>query len=125
MTSKTYTFDSNLISDFYKDVNGYRPSEAFWNTWKNSNDDQKQAYWDSLNYELDVVLAAEKRAHEQAQNAFELSVTEVMECGVSRNTAIRWIIESLDVDGDYGYACYKLGLPYYMESKLQSAARAS
>ena len=65
-------------------------------------------------------LAREKEEQQLAIAEFEHRVMETIRHGAGdRKTAIRWIVDGLDVDGDYSYACYKLGLPYEMATELR------
>lgn len=116
-----YTFDESTLSCLYKDARGFRPHESFWNRWKESSADEKQAIWDSLIEEFNMACDEETRQHENAIRDFETRITALLNVGASdRDTAIRWIVESLDLsetDKMYGgsYICYMMGLPYSME----------
>lgn len=110
-----YTFDEDTISDLHKDARGFRPSEYFWETWHNASDNYKQVLWDDLVDELrrGNEMLAEMEAIALAK--FEALVAGTMELGAyNRETAIRWIVESLDL-GEYAdaeYACWALNLNY-------------
>ena len=44
-----YSFDENTLSDLHKDAYGFRPhNDGFWTTWRDADDDGKQAIWDGL-----------------------------------------------------------------------------
>ena len=43
-----YTFSNIEISDLYKDVYEFRPSDDYLLTWKQMSDDDKQTEWDRL-----------------------------------------------------------------------------
>jgi hypothetical protein len=113
-----YTFDANIVSDLYKDVNGHRPSGWFYTTWNSGNDDQKQAMWDNLILQLEERNAEDERAEAKAIENFEAQIKSAMDLGAdSRETALRWIVEAMelsDADKMYGgdYICYTLDLPY-------------
>jgi len=121
-----YTYDERIVSDLHKDAFGFRPREAFWAEWDASTEDGKQAIWDYLCEALAAEIAAEQRRKDAAIEAFEQRVLELERLGApDRQTAIRWIVESLDagVGDDAGYVCYLLGLPYSMESLFVEACR--
>lgn len=110
-----YTFDEDTISDLYKDARGFRPGEYFWETWNDASDDQKQVIWDDLVDELrrGNEMLAEMQAIALAK--FEAQVAKTMELGArDRETAIRWIVEGLDLGNyaDADYACWALNLNY-------------
>ena len=110
-----YTFDENTISDLHKDAHGYRPSSFFWQNWDDASNDQKQSIWDDLCEDLSRNVALLAREAEHALQAFEAQIDVNIELGASdRETAIRWIVESLDLGGyaTAEYACYHLGLSY-------------
>ena len=116
----TFTYDETIVSDLYKDARGTRPGEGFWNYWNLSTATEKQEMWDGLLKELDASMAREEEEKRLAIAAFEQSIQNTMMAGAKdRKTAIRWIVDALDVDGDYSYACYKLGLPYEMATELK------
>lgn len=118
----SYTFDENIVSDLHKDAYGFRPSSYFWDSWKNSTNDQKQVIWDGLLRDLDAEMERERNAQLQAVAAFETMVERNLEHGAqSREDAIRWVVQGLgldEMDLRYGGSrvCYELGLPYAMES---------
>ena len=116
----TFTYDENTVSDLHKDARGFRPNPTFWEMWNACLPAGKQLIWDSLCRELDEAMAREEEEKRLAIAAFEQSIQNTMMAGAKdRKTAIRWIVDALDVDGDYSYACYKLGLPYEMATELK------
>jgi hypothetical protein len=116
----TFTYDETMVSDLYKDARGVRPGTTFWEMWNECLPAGKQLVWDNLCRELDEAMAREKEEQRLAIANFEKSVQNIMLSGAGdRKTAIRWIVDGLDVDGDYSYACYKLGLPYEMATELK------
>jgi len=122
-----YTFDENIVSDLHKDARGYRPDAYFWEEWTQCGDDTRQAMWDNLLVELEQ--AHEREAQEQiaAFNAFELEIATALDVGAcSREDAIRWIVQGLDLDDvDLMYGgsaiCYRKGLPYKMAAIFDNA----
>ena len=110
-----HTFDESIVSDLHKDAHGYRPSDYFWTMWNDTTDDGRQTIWDDLIDELNLSVDRERREREHALDRFEGLVSKTIEHGAAdRETAIRWIVESLDLGGysTAEYACYHLGLSY-------------
>jgi len=120
----SYTFDENTVSDLHKDARGFRPRGYFWTEWKQATSEQKQSIWDDLIDELNMALEQEKREQESAVASFEESIRLNMELGArDRATAIRWMVQSLDLsEVDYMYGgkliCYNLGLPFNMANEF-------
>ena len=117
-----YTFSNELISDLHKDARGFRPHEAFYEGWTQSDDDNKQAIWDGLCREMDRRQNEEKIAELAAEAKFEGRIVESIKMGAeSREDAIRWILQSegLDKEYDAGYICYCLGLPYSRKAEFK------
>ena len=96
-------------SDFHKEVRGFRPAP-------NENWDSEE--WlaeriDALAKESVQVEAEEARREKVCIANFEARVTDTIKLGAKdRETAIRWIADAADVDGDMEFLCFKLGLPY-------------
>ena len=115
-----YTFDESIVSDLHKDAFGFRPREYFWAEWNNSSDASKQVIWDDLLVSLERANEWERAEQARAVKQFEDRIELLMNMGASsRETAIRWIIESMELsetDKCYGgsYICFELGLPYNM-----------
>lgn len=113
--SKTYTFDSDVVSDLHKEAYGFRPNAGFWVWWNDplTTDDQRQEEWSSL-----IDTAAHREALRQAMEAeavrlFEQRVEATITCGArDRRTALRWIMDGSDAAGDWEYLCYLNSLPY-------------
>lgn len=109
----TYTFDSDIVSDLHKDVYGSRPSNQFWANWTNGDNDHRQATWDSLLVSLKRVVAEEEQRRQEDIARFEALVTHTIDSGArDRATALRWIMDASDCNGDWEYLCYQHGLPY-------------
>ena len=111
--TQVYTFDSDVVGDLHKDAFGFRPGGDFWHNWKQSTDDEKQSTWDWL---LEALKAENQRARLREQRAiqqFEQLVSKSMAAGAAdRETALRWIMEASDCDGDWEYLCFHHDLPY-------------
>lgn len=112
-----YTFDEQTVSDLHKDCYGFRPNAAFWEEWQSADADQKQQTWNQLVQGVENSILAEKQAEAEAIRNFETQISQNQALGAAtRQDAIRWIVQSLEVtaNNDPGYICYKLGLPYAM-----------
>lgn len=110
-----FTFDADIVSDLHKDARGFRPSGYWWMMWEEASDLRRQEIWDGLIDELNHCMEQERQAQARAIERFEQLVAKTIEYGAAdRETAIRWIVESLDLGGyaTAEYACYNLGLSY-------------
>lgn len=110
-----FTFDETIVSDLHKDARGFRPSGYWWMMWEEASDLRRQEIWDGLIDELNHCMEQERQAQARATERFEQLVAKTIEYGAAdRETAIRWIVESLDLGGyaTAEYACYNLGLSY-------------
>lgn len=108
----TYTFDDRCISDLYKDVHGFRPTQYFMKEWQDMNDDEKQTEWDSLCTSLERTLQEERLRDAKAIVRFEKSVLELMQLvKVNREGAIERIMVIQDAT-DVEHLEYLLGLPF-------------
>lgn len=113
MTTTTYTFCEDTISDLFKDVYGMRPGVGFWERWAEATDAEKQEQWDWLVAALGHVIAEEEAAKERAVVEFEKLVSETIASGAkNRETALRWIMDASICNGDWEFLCYEYGLPY-------------
>ena len=121
-TTTRYTFCKDTVSDLHKDAYGFRPSETFWSWWDSATDGEKQAEWDDLHDAFRRTQARERAAEEAAVNRFFQRIASLMHSGArDQHMAIRWLVESVDCQGDLSFACYLLNLPYSYEKILQEA----
>ena len=113
-----YTFDDNTVSDLFKDVRGFRPSEYFWEEWTQAPADVKQMIWDNLCCELEDTMAAERDAQARALADFGQNIIDNITSGADTvETAIRWMLEAEQFTGHdlaYGadYVAFRFGLSY-------------
>jgi hypothetical protein len=108
-----YTFDSNIVSDLHKDAYGRRPGDSFWSQWTNASDAEKQTIWDGLLRSLEISMEIEREAEQRAIERFEALVRVNIDAGAEdRETALCWIMDVSNANGDWEYLCYKHGLPY-------------
>lgn len=118
MTNTTYTFDDNTYSDLHKEAYGFRPRQS---GWYDAAPEEKQREWDYL-IEVAQRRALEEEMEEQrAALEFESRIQELIAYGAGdRATAIRWLDDAYETNGDMGYLEYKLGLPYhYLEKGIK------
>ena len=102
--------------DMYKDAYGVRPRGIDTSNWTVETFLKEFAY-------LGLVIEREEKARVAAeQNAvfsFEKRISDLMFSGAKdRATAMRWIHEAEDTNGDDEYLCYTLGLPYQYFRKV-------
>ena len=96
--------------DLYKDVHGIRPR---WMPYAEMSVEALEEEINSLQGQLEAVMANEAVAYNEAAAAFEQRVQQTIALGAkTRETAIAWIVDAEDVQGDYEFLCYKLGLRY-------------
>lgn len=99
---------SAMFSDMYKDVYGHRP--RFTAGWTAADYERELA---DLDISLQAVMAEEKAREARAAAKFEATVTQLINSGAgNRATAIRWLHDAEDTNGDDGYLEHCMGLPY-------------
>lgn len=123
-----YTFDDNLFSDLYKEVYNHRPSDAKSEEWNSMSDDEKQEEWNLLCEFHANEIEREKEEKNYAVTNFNSQIDELISMGAKdRKTAIRWLVDSMDLDKKdiefYGaeIICYQMGIPYEMQSEINDA----
>ena len=62
--NNNYTFDTERLSDYYKDTYGFRPDYEYMKAWHNYQDDFKQVVWDRIL--VDLARAVEENKQYQA-----------------------------------------------------------
>jgi len=96
--------------DMYKDAYGVRPRGIDTSTWTLA---QFQEEFVILGQAIDREEIARKASEAEAVTKFEQHVTNTICMGAGdRTTALRWIMEASDANGDWEYFCYCNGLPY-------------
>ena len=108
-----YTYEENIFSDLYKDVNGFRPRQ---HEFYDAKPARKQVIWDNMLTELGEVMEAEQNKRDEKVVEFEALIVRTIESGaVDRIQAIEWLRHAEDDDYmkyDDGYFEYTYGLPY-------------
>ena len=96
--------------DFYKDVHGIRPR---WMNYDAMTEQELEQELDSLSKQAEVVFAEEEQMQKECIAKFEQHVTNTICMGAKdRATALRWIMDASQADGDWEYFCFLNGLPY-------------
>ena len=107
-----FSYCDDTYSDLYKDVYGFRPRGAY-ESWLHMSDEEKQAEWEYLCGRLDEVIKEQKEYEAAAVVEFEKLVTKTIEAGAGdRLTALRWIMDASDCNGDWEFLCWHHRLPY-------------
>ena len=102
--------------DMYKDAYGVRPRGIDTSSWTVETFLKEFAY---LGLVIEREEANRKEAETKAIFSFEKRVNDLIFSGAKdRATAIRWIHEAEDTQGDDEYLCYTLGLPYQYFRKV-------
>ena len=115
-----YTYDMNSFSDLHKDIYGFRPSAQFYEWLRMATEDELQAQWDDMCARLEFECKRERQLEEEAAEKFEQLVAQTIDTGAGdRQTALRWIMDASDCDGDWEYLCYHHGLRYGYFKEMQ------
>jgi hypothetical protein len=93
-----YTFDEQIVSDLHKDAYGCRPSQFWWQCWKEADNDEKQREWDDLLEQLDRTIELERQEEMYALKSFNGWVDVTRMHAGSEEDALRWITQ------DQGFA---------------------
>lgn len=99
-------------SDIYKDVHGFRPRHDTAEDW--NSESFLSAQIDQLVVRLKEVIEQESQDQAVAIQSFETEiVVMIVNHGAKdRETAIRWMHQVHETDGDNERLCYKRNLPY-------------
>jgi hypothetical protein len=102
--------------DMHKDAYGVRPRCIDTSAW---TIEDFEAEFVILGQAIEAEDKARKEAEKTAMFSFEKRVDDLIYSGAKdRATAIRWIHEAEDTNGDDEYLCYTLGLPYQYFRKV-------
>jgi len=102
--------------DMYKDAHGVRPRGIDTSTWTLAD---FQLEFASLQEVIVREEANRQVAEKEAVAKFEQHVTNTICMGArDRETALRWIMDASNANGDWEYLCYDLGLPYHYFRKV-------
>jgi hypothetical protein len=96
--------------DMYKDAYGVRPRGVDTSSWTL---EQFEAEFASLATAIEQEDAQRKTAEAEAITKFEQHVTNIICMGArNRETALKWIMDASNANGDWEYFCFTQGLPY-------------
>jgi hypothetical protein len=102
--------------DMYKDAYGVRPRGVDTSAWTLADFDAEFQLLGEIIKQEDI---ARKAAETEAIEKFEQHVINTMCMGArDRETALRWIMDASNANGDWEYLCYDLGLPYHYFRKV-------
>lgn len=97
-----------LYAEMFKDVHGMK---ARW--YRASSVEEARADIARLEEQLKRVEQERAQAELDAAKDFEERIGEYIALGAgNRETALRWIMEADNANGDWEYLCYLNGLPY-------------
>jgi len=112
--------------DMYKDAYGVRPRGIDTSTWTEA---QFEAEFVQLGKTIEANYKEQLASEAKAIERFEAQVTSFIQSGAKdRATAIRWMMQSMELgENDLYYGgslvCYKLGLPYHMETEFDDICK--
>ena len=96
--------------DMYKDAYGVRPRGIDTTSWTEAD---FEAEFQMLGKVIEQEDIARKEAEAESTAKFEQHVTNTICMGAKdRATALRWIMDASQADGDWEYFCFLNGLPY-------------
>ena len=96
--------------DMYKDAYGVRPRGIDTSAWTL---EEFESEFKTLGVVIEREEIARKEAETEATDKFEQHVTNTICMGAKdRATALRWIMDASQADGDWEYFCFLNGLPY-------------
>jgi hypothetical protein len=96
--------------DMYKDAHGIRPRGVDTSAWDLETFQKEFAYLGSV---IDREEIARKGSESKAVVVFEQRIHTLINAGAKdRATAMRWIHEAEETNGDNDYLAWTLGLPY-------------
>ena len=105
--------------DMYKDAYGVRPRGIDTSAWTL---EEFEAEFKTLGRVIEQEEIARKEAEAEATTKFEQHVTNTMCMGAKdRATALRWIMDASQADGDWEYFCFLNGLPYGYFKEMEVA----
>jgi hypothetical protein len=99
-----------LYWDMYKDAYGVRPRGIDTSSWTL---DQFEAEFEGLGVAIEAEEKARVASEQQSVFAFEKRIDDLIFSGAKdRATAMRWIHEAEETNGDDEYLAWTLSLPY-------------
>jgi hypothetical protein len=100
----------SMYWDMYKDAYGVRPRGIDTSSWTL---EQFEAEFEGLGVAIEAEEKVRVAAEQNAVFSFEKRISDLMYSGAKdRATALRWIHEAEDTNGDDEYLAWTLSLPY-------------
>lgn len=98
-----------IYSDCFKEAHGFRPRHPVDGWTVQDFNEAIAACSEIAQQQMEAENAAEIR---NIQKVEETIIKLISYGAENRETAIKWLADAEDVDGDMDYLCYKLGIPY-------------
>ena len=91
MAETDYTFCVDTFSDFYKDINGFRPrGHEFYDV----SDDHKQKIWDNMEIQFAANQKSDEIIQDQNVETFKALMRKAQEYGaINEDQALRWLTQ--------------------------------
>lgn len=91
----SYDYSDDCISDFHKEVYGFRPTQGYMQEWNASSPSEKQKIWDEYARVNEIQMIESAAQEERDVAKFEDRVQDVINIGAgNRKTALKWIADS-------------------------------
>ncbi len=104
----------DIISDMYKDAHGSRPGSTWLRYFETVSDEEQDSIVAGLQESIEWGIAQEETEYKDAIKRFETKIAELIESGAqTRETAIKWFVQSFGEVQEAGDICYRAGLPFY------------
>lgn len=105
-----------MFWDMHKDAYGFRPRGIDTSSWTLEQFDKE---FELLGTIIERQEQSRIASEAEASVGFEKRVADLIHSGAgSRETAIRWIHDAEESNGDDEYLCFLLGLPYSYFKKV-------
>lgn len=118
---KLIHFSETMISDMYKEANGFRPKH--YKEW--FTEAELEAEYEYLEKEIKFSMDREKYAEKEAVKAFKKLIQETIGYGAGdRETAIRWLVQGEGLEWnieDLKYFFWQHGLSYMLQNRWAKA----
>ena len=115
------TFNSNaaIISDLYKEANGFRPSAAWMKSFIEMSQVGQESLMDDLERQSDSEAEHEREREDRAytywsNQIYDMTITH----NISFADAIRWDMQAEDAVGEISFYCFRRGLAYRCEDEI-------
>ena len=96
--------------DMYKDATGVRPRGIDTSKWTLDDFQREFSYLEKC---IDENERQREHAEARAAQVVEARIADLIATGAGdRASAIRWLHDAENTDGDDEFLCYSLGLPY-------------